>query len=143
MACSHRIATRAVLPQIVEIDNSTMPFRCATVDTEPVTGESRLTWCEEHPPTFRPLWVVEVDQRLVGWLRFSSLYGRPASHKTAARSVSTHEAVRRRRLGADFLTQALAHAPSLQVDTLRGLIFAHNAPSVRLFETWGGRRWGT
>jgi len=104
--------------------------------------ESRITWFEEHTPTFRPLWVVEVENRVAGWLSFSSFYGRPAYNKTAELSVYTHEAFRRRRLGSYFLTQALAHAPSINVDTLLGFIFAHNEPSLRLFETFGFRRWG-
>src|SRR6266704_4839012 len=95
---AHRIAKREVLPQIVDIYNSTIPSRLVTADTEPVSVESRVRWFAEHSADFRPLWVVEVYGRIGGWLRFSSFYGRPASSKTAEICVSVHEAHRKQGL---------------------------------------------
>ena len=88
------------------------------------------------------MWVVEVDERISGWLSFSSFYGRPAYNKTAELSIYVHEAFRRLGLGSYFLTEALAHAPSIGVDTLLGFIFGHNAPSLAFFERFGFARWG-
>jgi len=139
---THRIAQRGDLPRIVEIYNSTIPSRLVTADTEPVSVESRIRWYEDHNPEFRPLWVAEADGRIAGWLSFSSFYGRPAYNKTAEISVYVHEAQRRRGLGAYFLTEALAHAPSLKLDTLLGFIFGHNTPSLALFRKFGFQRWG-
>ncbi len=113
-----------------------------TADTEPVTIESRTRWFEEHTPASRPLWVMESEGRIAAWLSFSSFYGRPAYNKTAELSVYAHESFRRQGLGAYLLTQAIAHAPALGVDTLLGFIFAHNEPSLRLFERFGFSRWG-
>jgi L-amino acid N-acyltransferase YncA len=130
------------LPRIVEIYNATIPSRLVTADTEPVPVESRVRWFEEHTPGFRPLWVAERDARVAGWLSFSSFYGRPAYDKTAELSVYVDAAQRRRGLGAYLLKEALAHAPSLKVDTLLGFIYGHNVPSLSLFERFGFRRWG-
>ena len=142
MPTRHRTATRNDLPQIVEIYNSTIPSRMVTADTEPVSVESRVPWFEEHTPNLRPLWIVEDAGRVVAWLSFSSFYGRPAYAKTAELSVYVHEAFRKRGFGSYLLTQALAHAPTLKVDTLLGFIFGHNAPSLGLFERFGFLRWG-
>jgi phosphinothricin acetyltransferase len=146
MACvasfEHRVARREDLRPIVDIYNSTVPSRLVTADTEPVSIESRLRWFEEHSADFRPLWVVEVDGRIAGWLSFSSFYGRPAYSKTAEISVYVHESHRKRGLGSYFLTQALAQAPSLGIETLLGFIFGHNVPSLALFERFGFERWG-
>lgn len=139
---THRIAQRGDLPQIVEIYNSTIPSRLVTADTEPVSVESRVPWYEEHKPECRPLWVAEADGRIAGWLSFSSFYGRPAYNKTAEISVYVHEAQRKRGLGAYFLTEALAHAPTLRLDTLLGFVFGHNLPSLDLFRKFGFQRWG-
>ena len=139
---THRPATRGDLAQVVEIYNATIPSRQVTADTEPVSVESRVKWFEEHSPGCRPLWVVEIEGRIAGWLSFSVFYGRPAYNKTAEISVYVHDALRTRGLGAYLLAQALAHAPSIKVDTLLGLIFAHNEPSLRLFEKFGFARWG-
>ena len=130
------------MPRIVEIYNSTIPSRLVTADTEPVSVESRVRWFEEHSADFRPLWVVEADRHVIGWLSFSSFYGRPAYRKTAELSVYVDEVYRRQGLASYFLDQGLAHAPSLKIDTLLGFIFGHNAASLALFEKFGFGRWG-
>lgn len=142
MSFHHRPATRADLTQIVEIYNATVASRQVTADTEPVSLESRVGWFDDHQPGSRPLWAVEIDGRIAAWLSFSSFYGRPAYARTAELSLYVHGAFRRRGLGSYLLQQALAHAPSIKVDTLLGFIFAHNEPSLRLFEEFGFARWG-
>ena len=139
---THRVARREDLPQIVDIYNSTIPSRLVTADTEPVSVESRVRWFNEHSADSRPLWVVEVYGRIGGWLSFSSFYGRPAYSKTAEVSVYVNEAHRKQGLGSYLLTEALARAPSLKLDTLLGFIFGHNLPSLALFEKFGFQRWG-
>ena len=113
-----------------------------TADTEPVSVESRVSWFEEHKPGFRPLWVVEAEGQIAAWLSFTSFYGRPAYSKTAELSAYVHQLFRRRGLGSYLLTQALAQAPVLKVDTLLGFIFGHNEPSLALFRRFGFSRWG-
>jgi phosphinothricin acetyltransferase len=142
MSIAHRAATRDDLAQIVEIYNATIPTRMVTADIEPVSVESRVSWFQEHTPNFRPLWVVDADTQIAAWLSFSSFYGRPAYIKTAEVSVYVRESFRRRGFGSYLLTQALAHAPALQIDTLLGFIFGHNKPSLALFERFGFARWG-
>jgi L-amino acid N-acyltransferase YncA len=138
----HRDAQLADLPQIVAIYNDTVPGRMVTADTEPVSVDSRITWFEQHTPAFRPLWVVESDQQIAAWLSFSSFYGRPAYNKTAELSVYVQAAYQRQGLASMLLTRAIDHAPGIGVDTLLGFIFAHNQPSLRLFERFGFVTWG-
>ena len=142
LACTHRLARREDLPQIVAIYNATVPSRMVTADTQPITVESRNAWFEEHAPSFRPLWVVDHQDRIAAWLSFSSFYGRPAYRKTAELSIYVDAAVRQRGLGRYLLTQALAQAPALGVDTLLGFIFGHNVASLALFEDFAFARWG-
>ena len=139
---TYRPATRSDLPQIVDIYNSTIPSRMVTADTEPVSVESRVRWFEEHTADLRPLWVIDDVGRIVAWLSFSSFYGRPAYVKTAEISVYVHEARRKRGFGSYLLTQALACAPGLKIDSLLGFIFGHNEPSLALFRRFGFSRWG-
>ena len=142
MSFTHRSAARDDLAQIVEIYNATVPSRQVTADTEPVSVESRVAWFEDHQPGFRPLWVADAEGRVAAWLSFTSFYGRPAYNKTAELSVYVHASFRNRGLGSYLLAQALAHAPSIKVDTLLGFIFGHNEPSLKLFEKFGFARWG-
>ena len=130
------------LPAVVAIYNTTVPSRLVTADTEPVTVESRLKWFQEHSPSRRPLWIAEEDGRAVGWLSYSSFYGRPAYNATCEISIYLAPDFRGRGLGSFLLRRALDHAPQLQVTTLLGFIFGHNEPSLRLFERHGFARWG-
>lgn len=142
MSFSHRLAKPEDLASVVEIYNSTIPSRMVTADILPVSVESRVPWFEEHSPDRRPLWVVDVDARIAAWLSFSSFYGRPAYNRTAELSVYVHDGFRKRGIGSYLLTEALACAPSFEIDTLLGFIFGHNEPSLRLFEKFQFERWG-
>jgi phosphinothricin acetyltransferase len=137
-----RDATIDDLPAIVAIYNTTVPTRMVTADLEPVSVASRQGWFEEHSPGHRPLWVAQDDDQVVGWLSFSSFYGRPAYHKTCEVSVYLAPEHRRRGLGTQLLQRCIGHAPRIGVATLLGFILGHNDPSLRLFEKMGFSRWG-
>ncbi|WP_028453283.1 GNAT family N-acetyltransferase [Chitinilyticum aquatile] len=137
-----RIATQDDLPAIVAIYNSTVPSRMVTADTEPVTVASRQGWFAAHQRPERPLWVVEEEGALLGWLSFSSFYGRPAYDGTAEVSIYLDERARGRGLGRWLLEEAIQRAPKLGLHTLLGFIFGHNEPSLALFARAGFATWG-
>jgi L-amino acid N-acyltransferase YncA len=143
MLRSHRLATLADLPKIVEIYNATIPSRQVTADLEPVSVESRVAWFQDHQPDTRPLWIVEVDRQVMAWLSFSSFYGRSAYNGTAEVSLYVDESVRRTGVGAYLLQEAIAFAPQLNLGRLLAFIFGHNGPSLALFSKFGFERWGT
>ncbi len=130
------------LPAIVDIYNSTIPGRMVTADTEPIAVSDRLAWFKEHRAGFRPLWVVEDGGQVVAWLSFQSFYGRPAYRATAEISIYVAESRRKMGIGSNLLKRAMGHAPDIGVNTLVGFIFAHNSPSLRLFEKYGFEKWG-
>ncbi len=131
------------LPRIVEIYNSTVKGRMVTADTEPVSINSRLHWFNDHSPNKRPLWVIE-DQanKIVGWVSFQSFYGRPAYDATAEVSIYLDETVRGKGVGKKALQHAIDSCTTLKIKTLLGYIFSHNAPSIKLFESFGFEAWG-
>jgi L-amino acid N-acyltransferase YncA len=139
-----RNASEADLPAIVEIYNATIPGRMVTADLEPVSVESRRPWFCAHNPRTRPIWVMDdpVSSRACAWLSFSSFHGRPAYHPTVEISLYVAQTHRRRGLGKFLLGEAIARAPACEVRTLLGFIWAHNEPSLQLFEKSGFARWG-
>jgi phosphinothricin acetyltransferase len=137
-----RDATIEDLPVIVAIYNTSVPTRMVTADLEPVSVASRQKWFEEHSPGRRPLWVAHESDRVIGWISYSTFYGRPAYHATCEVSIYLAPEHRRRGLGTQLLQRCIEHAPQIGVTSLLGLIFGHNDPSLRLFEKMGFSRWG-
>ncbi|MBE9096260.1 GNAT family N-acetyltransferase [Tychonema sp. LEGE 07203] len=137
-----RSAVESDLPAIVQIYNAAIPGRIATADLEPVSVESRLAWYRSHPPNSWPIWVMESEQNIVGWLSLQLFYGRAAYKHTA--EVSLYVAPDRQRcgIGQKLLQSAILRSPELQLKNLIGMIFAHNQPSLRLFEKFGFQQWG-
>lgn len=136
-----RDAIQADLPTIIEIYNSAIPGRIATADTSPITVESRQAWFDEHGPDTRPLWVATIDGSVVGWLSYQAFNNRPAYRATAEISIYVSPTFQGGGIGRALLGRAVEHAPALELQTLVGLIFGHNAASLRLFESFGFERW--
>jgi len=132
------------LAKIVEIYNAAIPGRLATADTEAVTVASRESWFREFSVDRRPLWVESAapDGPVAGWLSLRSFYGRPAYHATVEVAVYVDPRRQRRGVARALLAHAIAAAPALSIRTLLGYIFAHNAPSLALFERAGFATWG-
>jgi L-amino acid N-acyltransferase YncA len=139
-----RHAQASDLAEIVEIYNAAIPGRLATADTEPVTVASREPWFREFSPDRRPLWVETEAPAgpIAGWLSLRSFYGRPAYHATVEVACYVDPRRQRRGVARGLLDHAIAAAPALSIRTLLGFIFAHNAPSLALFERAGFATWG-
>jgi L-amino acid N-acyltransferase YncA len=133
-----REAVAADLGAIVAIYNAAIPGRLATADTEPVTVDSRRTWFEARDPDRRPIRVLELAGEVQGWISLKSFYeGRPAYDATAEVSLYLAPAVQGQGWGGRLLDGLIADAPRLGVEVLLGFLFAHNAPSQRLFRRRG------
>lgn len=135
-------ATINDLQNIVATYNSTIPHKLATADLEVVTVDSKLDWFHNHTPSTRPLWLILHDGNYAGWLSYNSFYGRPAYNGTAEISIYIEDTYKGKGIGKTALKKAIDTAPSLNIDTLLGFIFAHNIPSVQLFKTMGFETWG-
>lgn len=137
-----RDALEADLPAIIEIYNAAIRGRVSTAQLDEVSLEERLPWFHEHSPKSHPLWVAEIDGAIAGWFSFHSYIKRAAYGATAEVSVYVSERFRRRGVARALLEKATADSPQLKLAALIGNIFAHNAPSLRLFERMGFERWG-
>ncbi|HUE62652.1 MAG TPA: GNAT family N-acetyltransferase [Chthoniobacterales bacterium] len=137
-----RDAAESDLPAIIKIYNAAVATRVATAQLEQVTLEDRGGWLKEHSADRHPFWVLEMDRQIAGWLTLKPFLPRCAYRGTAEVSVYVDEKFRRRGVGRTLLGEAIARAASLKINAMVGLIFAHNEPSLRLFEQLGFERWG-
>lgn len=137
-----RQATWNDLSIIVDIYNATIPSRIVTADLEPVTVESRMPWFEKHTPDKRPLWMLEDERGIVGWMSFNSFYGRPAYEETCELSIYLKQEAQGKGYGKQAIQYALDTCSALKVKTLLGFVFDHNTPSIKLFNAFGFETWG-
>ena len=137
-----RNAHKEDLAVIVQIYNASIPSHIATGHPEPISVESRIPWYQDHSPSSRPIWVMELDGQIIGWLSFQYFYGTPAYHSTAEVSIYISPEYKGQGIGKKLLLEAIHRSPSFGIKTLLGFIFAHNQPSLRLFDKLGFQRWG-
>jgi phosphinothricin acetyltransferase len=129
------------LEKIVEIYNSSISGKLATADLEEITVESRLPWFHEHNSYHRPLWVLEEDEAIVGWLSFQSFYGRPAYNATAEVSIYLNSSVQGKGFARILIERAIKQCPELKIKTLLAFVFGHNEPSIKLFNKFQFEKW--
>ena len=139
---SIRHAEPGDLPDIVAIYNAAIPGRLATADTTPVTVADREEWFGAFDRETRPLWVYESAGKTIGWLGFRSFYGRPAYRRTVESAVYVASDHQREGIARRLLAHALEECPRLGIANVLAFVFAHNMPSVTLFEAHGFGRWG-
>ena len=137
-----RDAVEPDLPAIIKIYNAAVTTRIATAQLESVTLEERCNWLKEHSPDRHPFWVLEIDRKIAGWLTLKTFLPRCAYRGTSEVSVYVDERFRQRGVGRTLLGEAIGRASALKIKAMVGLIFAHNEPSLRLFEQLGFERWG-
>jgi phosphinothricin acetyltransferase len=141
MAIRH--ARRDDLPEIVAIYNASIPGRMATADLAPVGVQDRERWFADFEPARRPLFVACADSadKPRAWLSLRSFYGRPAYDETVEVGIYTHPEAQRQGYGRALLAHAIAESPALGITRLLAFTFAHNAPSLTLFHSFGFADW--
>lgn len=137
-----RDALESDLPSIIEIYNAAIATRMATAQLEPVTLAERRDWLKQHSQDRHPFWVLEIDDQIAGWLTLKPFLPRCAYRGTAEVSVYVNEKFRRRGVARTLLSEAIRRAPTLEINAIVGLIFAHNHASLKLFEKFRFEKWG-
>ncbi len=138
-----RDATEADLPVIVEIYNESIPAGWSTADTTSLTVADRADWFRKFEPTKRPIWVAEIDGRVVAVTYLSSYYGgRPAYDATAEVSIYISTSHQRQGLGRRLKEFVIAECPRLGVTTLLSMHFDNNQATRRINDSLGFEQLG-
>ena len=138
-----RDATEADLPAIVDIYNQSIPGGWSTADITPIAVADRVEWFRKFDPAKRPIWVAELDGRVVATVYLSSFYaGRPAYDATAEVSMYIATAHHRRGIGRQLKRWVIEQCPRLGVTTLLSMHFDHNEPTRRINASLGFQQLG-
>ncbi len=137
-----RLAQQSDLAAIVAIYNFTIPSRQVTADLHPVTVTQRQDWFDAHQGERFPLWVVENEQGVCGWMSLSPYYPREAYNISTEISMYIHPDYRHAGLGQLLFDYGMAYARTHDFHNILAVIFTHNEPSCRFFEKNGFQKWG-
>lgn len=147
---SIRLAAIDDLPRIVEIYNQSIAGKQATADLQPVSVADRQAWFDAHTGN-RPLVVAQTSSQtssqislgeIIGWGSLSDLYARPAYHISTEISIYVAEEAKGQGVGKALVNYLIQIAPSCGVQQVVALIFAHNTPSLAMFDRLGFEPWG-
>ena len=131
------------LEAVNEIYNQAVKLKFSTAHTRPISRKERLDWFREHDPALYPVFVMEAEGMVAGWLAFSPYRkGRQALRSAAEISYYVHEEMRRSGIGAALLKHALGKAPGLGFRSLIAILLEPNAASIALLKKFGFEKWG-
>jgi phosphinothricin acetyltransferase len=131
-----RPATSSDLEAITEIYNESILTTTATFDTQPKTLAEQEQWFNSHGDR-RPVFVAEVNGRVVGWASLSEWSDRCAYSDTAEISLYVRENLRGQGAGKALMKAVLEAGEKAGVHTVIARIAEGNTVSVSLHESFG------
>ncbi len=138
-----RTAELVDLPAIVEIYNQAVPSHRSTANTTPVTIEGRKSWFYDHEPDKHPIFVAEVEGKVVGWCSLSVYRpGRSALRFTAEISCYVDSNNQQRGIGRELVRRAIEVSPSLGIKNIVAVLIDRNESSRKMVEKLGFQQWG-
>lgn len=138
-----RIANLDDLPVIVDIYNQAVPSYSSTARTMPVTIDERKNWFREHEPHKYPIFVAELNGRVIGWCSLSAYRpGRDALRFTAEISYYVDSAHQRQGVGKTLVNYLIEVSLSLGIKTIIAVLIDRNEGSRKLLEGLEFQQWG-
>ncbi len=137
-----RQATIEDLPEIIKIYNEAIKDGISTADSKIVSVEDKIEWFNSHSDD-RPILVKEYHGRIIAWISIQPFYANLLAYKDTARiNIYIDKNFQGKKLGQQFLSEAIEQTKNFQIKTLLALIFAENLPSLKLFKKIGFKEWG-
>lgn len=137
-----REATLEDLPDIIKIYNDAIKDGISTADSKVVSVEEKKEWFDAHESK-RPMFVKEYHGRIIAWISIQPFYAHLLAYKDTARiNIYIDKNFQGKKLGQQFLSEAIEWAKENGIKTLLAYIFAENAPSLKLFKKIGFKEWG-
>lgn len=138
-----RTARPEDLESIVDIYNQAIATKMSTADLKPVDVNSKSIWFAEHIPNQYPIFVAEIDHKVVGWISLSAYRpGRAALRYTKEVSYYVHRDYQRKGIASKMLSFAIQESPKFQTKSLFAIILEQNVPSINLVKSFNFEQWG-
>lgn len=138
-----RIAAIADLERLTNIYNQSIFARYLTCDTDPFTVQERQSWFNEHKDKKYPLYVYEVEGKVVGYVYLSPYRsGRKALSHVCEVSYYLDFDYHGRRIGSLLLEHAIQTARQMGFRNMIAILLESNLISIKLLKKYGFSEWG-
>lgn len=138
-----RLSKLEDLHAMTDIYNQAILTGHSTADTETFTFEQRKPWFESHQNAEYPLYVIEKDGKVIGYVYLSAYRpGRKAMIKTVEVSYYVHQGYLRQGIGTKLLEFIIHTADELNYKTLVAILLERNIASIHLLKKFEFEEWG-
>jgi phosphinothricin acetyltransferase len=139
-----RLATFSDLEAINDIYNHAISHGFQTADTELISIDKREQWFKNHNVDQYPIFVIEKQDKVVGWLSLSAYRaGRKALSTIAEISYYLNPEFQGQGIGNKLVKFAIDKAPDYNFENLVAILLGSNLPSIKLLGKFNFQKWGT
>ena len=131
------------LTSIVDIYNQAIRSKNATGDMDEFRPEDRKDWFAEHNQNHYPLYVAELNNKVVGYCTISPYRpGRRAMAKVAEISYYLDYSYHGKGIGTSLIKHAIADCERIGKKSLLAILLDINLQSIGILEKHGFKKWG-
>lgn len=138
-----RFATINDLKSIIDIYNQAINAGNATADLNELNSSDRKEWFLEHNKDKYPIYILEVDDKIIGWGSLSPYRkGRGGLRETAEISYYLDYNYHRLGYGKMLIEYIINDCKRLRIKNLFALLLEINKASIIILEKFGFTKWG-
>lgn len=138
-----RFAKIEDLKSIIDIYNQAINAGNATADLIKLSSEDRNEWFVEHSKEEYPIYVLELDDKIIGWGSLSPYRkGRGGLRETAEISYYLDYNYHGFGYGKKLIEYMISDCNRLGIKNLFALLLENNKTSIIILEKFGFTKWG-
>lgn len=138
-----RLATIEDLSAIVDIYNQAIRSRSATGDMKEYLVEERVSWFKRFDPENYPIYVAELNNKVVGYATISPYrQGREAMKQIAEISFFVDYLSHGKGIGTGLITHVISDSKRINKNTLVAMLLDINTKSINLLKKFKFVEWG-
>lgn len=138
-----RFATITDLPFLVDIYNQAIRSRSATGDMDEFSVEERLEWFEKFDNNEYPIYIAEIETRVVGYCSLSPYRpGRKAMSTVAEISYFLDYSFHGMGIGTALMKHVISDCDRIGKKNLLAIFLDINSQSIGLLKKFKFQKWG-
>lgn len=138
-----RLVEKKDYQRVLDILNEAILERAYTAQLTLATMEVRREWFIGHSCPKHPMFVVEIDGEVVGWVTLTEFRaGREGFRYTSEISYYIDSKARGKGIGTQMMSHAISIAKEIGFKRLIAVIFDSNLCSIKLAQKHGFECWG-